>query len=146
MLLNHSPVRIGNSQLVDVLCEINSDGCSIHLGLLLVALTLTPHDASWHDDADRSGGVHPITARDVRNARVRALALVLMSEKVDVSLVGWFVGTYQLRFVELADRRRNDPKRRFLCWENTVLVKAKSMREAHRKVVKVGESHTKPYK
>lgn len=64
----------------------------------------------------------------------------------DVSPVGWYVGTYQLRFVELADRRKNDPKRRFLCWENTVLVKAKNMREAHRKVVKVSESHTKPYK
>jgi hypothetical protein len=69
-----------------------------------------------------------------------------MSTKTDVSPVGWYVGTYQLRFVELADRKKNDAKRRFLCWENTVLVKAKNIREAHRKVVKVGEAHTRPYK
>jgi hypothetical protein len=69
-----------------------------------------------------------------------------MNAKADTSPVGWYVGTYQLRFVELADRKKNEPKRRFLCWENTVLVKAKNMREAHRKVVKVGEAHTRPYK
>lgn len=69
-----------------------------------------------------------------------------MKKKTDVSPVGWYVGTYQLRFVELANRRKNDPKKRFLCWENTVLVKAKSMMEAHRKVVKVGESYAQPYK
>jgi hypothetical protein len=69
-----------------------------------------------------------------------------MSSKPEVSPVGWYVETYQLRFVELADGKRNSPERRFLCWENTVLVKARSMREAHRKVVKIGEAHTKPYK
>jgi hypothetical protein len=69
-----------------------------------------------------------------------------MSRKSDVSPVDWYVGTYQLRFIELSDRRKNDPKRRFLCWENTVLVKARNIREAHRKVVKVGEAHSKPYK
>jgi hypothetical protein len=58
------------------------------------------------------------------DARARAMALGQMSER---SPVGWYVGTYQLRFVELADRKKNDPKRRFLCWENTVLVKAKNM-------------------
>lgn len=70
----------------------------------------------------------------------------MTSSTLDVSPVGWYVATYQLRFVELADRKRNSPERRFLCWENTVLVKARNMREAHRKVIKVGESHTKPYK
>lgn len=69
-----------------------------------------------------------------------------MSSKLEVSPVGWYVGTYQLRFVELADPKRNSPKRRFLCWENTVLVRARNMREAARKVVKVGEAFTKPYK
>jgi hypothetical protein len=69
-----------------------------------------------------------------------------MSAKTDISPVGWYVGTYQLRFVELADRKKSSSKKRFLCWENTVLVKAKSMQEAHRKVVKVGEGHTSPYK
>jgi hypothetical protein len=69
-----------------------------------------------------------------------------MSSKLNVSPVGWYVATYQLRFVEVADRKRNSPERRFLCWENTVLVKARSMREAHRKAIKVGESNTTPYK
>lgn len=78
--------------------------------------------------------------------RGTSMALGHMSAKLDVSPVGWYVGTYQLRFVELADRKKNDPKRRFLCWENTVLVKAKNLREAQRKVVKVGEAYTKPYK
>ena len=53
----------------NVLCQINGHSCSIHGGLLLVALTLTPNDASWHDDAQRSGGVHPITGSDRPNAR-----------------------------------------------------------------------------
>jgi hypothetical protein len=60
---DHFPVRIGVGELKDVLCQINGDGCSIHLGLLLVALTLTPHDASWHDDAERSGESIPSLER-----------------------------------------------------------------------------------
>ena len=74
------------------------------------------------------------------------MALGRMSTAKDVSPVGWYVGTYQLRFVEVHDRRKNDLKRRFLTWENTVLVKAAGLAEAHRKVVKIGESYTKPYK
>jgi hypothetical protein len=69
-----------------------------------------------------------------------------MSLSSDVSPVGWYIGTYQLRFVELADRRKNDLQRRFTTWENTVLVKARSLPEAHRKIVKIGKSHTQPYK
>jgi hypothetical protein len=60
-------------------------------GLLLVALTFTPHDASWHDDADRSGGVHPITGSDSqrRSAVARGTAgalddrMMLLSRVVD---------------------------------------------------------------
>lgn len=69
-----------------------------------------------------------------------------MRIKPGISPVGWYVGTYQLRFVELADRKKNDPKRRFPCWENTVLVKARNGEAALRKVVKVGKAYTKPYK
>ena len=69
-----------------------------------------------------------------------------MSTAKNVSPVGWYVGTYQLRFVEVHDRRKNDLKRRFPTWENTVLVKAKGLAEAHRKVVKIGKEYTKPYK
>ena len=79
MLLDDAPVRIGHGDLEDTFCEINGHGCSIHHGLLLVALTLTPHDASWHDDADRSGGVHPITGSDShrRSAFARGTAAAL---------------------------------------------------------------------
>ncbi|WP_116812451.1 DUF4288 domain-containing protein [Steroidobacter cummioxidans] len=63
----------------------------------------------------------------------------------DVSPVDWYVGTYQLRFVELGDKGNEDPTRRFLTWENTVLVKAKSLSEAHRKITRIGKS-TRPYK
>jgi len=69
-----------------------------------------------------------------------------MSFSSDMSPVDWYIATYQLRFVEVGDPRRNDPKRRFTTWENTVLVKARSLSEAHRKVVKIGKSYTKPYK
>jgi hypothetical protein len=51
-----------------------------------------------------------------------------------------------MRFVERADDRKYDSSRRFLVWENTVLVKAKTPREAYRKVVKIGKEGTKPYK
>ena len=68
-----------------------------------------------------------------------------MSTAKDVSPVGWYVGTYQLRFVEVRDRRKNDLKRRFLTWENTVLVKAAGPAEAHRKVVNIGKGYTRPY-
>jgi hypothetical protein len=80
------PVRVGIGQLEEVLCEIHSDGCSIHLGLLLVALTLTPHDASWHDDAERSEGVHPITGTDSqrRSAVPRGTAAALYVDMPDV--------------------------------------------------------------
>jgi hypothetical protein len=63
----------------------------------------------------------------------------------DVSPVDWYVGRYQLRFVEVGDKGNDDLSRRFLVWENTVLVKAKSLGEAHRKIVKIGKS-TRPYK
>lgn len=69
-----------------------------------------------------------------------------MSYSSDISPVGWYVATYQLRFVELADKRKHDLKRRFTTWENTVLVRAKNLNDAYRKVVKIGNGHTRPYK
>jgi len=64
----------------------------------------------------------------------------------NVSPVGWYVGSYLLRFVELDDKERNDPERRFLSWENTVIVKAKSLDSAYTKVERIGKSQTKPYR
>jgi hypothetical protein len=69
-----------------------------------------------------------------------------MNHSKHISPVGWYIATYQLRFVELADKRKHDLERRFCTWENTVLVGAKNLNNAYRKVVKLGKGHTKPYK
>lgn len=62
------------------------------------------------------------------------------------SPVGWYVGSYLLRFVELDDANRNDPEARFTSWENTVLVKASSIEAAFTKIEKIGKLNSKPYK
>lgn len=62
------------------------------------------------------------------------------------SPVGWYVGSYLLRFVELDDANRNDPEARFASWENTVLVKASSIEAAYTKIEKIGKLNSKPYK
>lgn len=69
-----------------------------------------------------------------------------MTYNVNTSPVGWYVGTYQLRFIELAQSGNDDPERKFLIWENTVLVTASSIDEAYDKVVEVGLEATEPYK
>jgi hypothetical protein len=62
------------------------------------------------------------------------------------SPVGWYVGSYLLRFIELDDANRNDPEARFMSWENTVLVKASSIEAAYTKIEKIGKLNSKPYK
>lgn len=69
-----------------------------------------------------------------------------MSYDSDISPVGWYVATYQLRFIELAQTGNEDPERRFLTWENTILVKASQIDEAYDKAVKFGLENTTPYK
>ena len=64
----------------------------------------------------------------------------------NVSPVGWYVGSYLIRFIELDEPNNFDPERRFLSWENTVIVKANSLDEAYKKIEKIGKSDTKPYK
>lgn len=64
----------------------------------------------------------------------------------NVSPVGWYVCTYLMRFVELADKNKDNPDARFLSWENTVLVKASSIDEAYDKTVSIARQETKPYK
>ena len=68
-----------------------------------------------------------------------------MAHDKNVSPVGWYYASYLLRFVELDDARRNDPERRFLSWENTVIVKAKSLNAAYAKVERIGKMDTTPY-
>lgn len=69
-----------------------------------------------------------------------------MSYDSDISPVGWYLATYQLRFIELDQTGNNDPERRFLTWENTILVKASGIDEAYDKAVKFGLENTLPYK
>jgi hypothetical protein len=57
----------------------------------------------------------------------------------NISPVDWYMGAYLLRFMELGDPTRNDLERRFLSWENTVLVRASSFDEAFEKVAAVGK-------
>lgn len=64
----------------------------------------------------------------------------------DISPVGWYVGSYQLRFIELNEEGNDDPDASFLVWENTVIVRAEDLEEAFRKVEAVGMQQTSPYK
>jgi hypothetical protein len=69
-----------------------------------------------------------------------------MAHDKNVSPVGWYFGSYVLRFAELSDEHRNDPERKFLTWENTVLVRASNLDEAYEKVAKIGREGSKPYR
>ena len=69
-----------------------------------------------------------------------------MTINKNVAPYGWYVGAYLLRFIELTEVGNDDPEKRFLSWENTVLVKAKDLDEAYDKIVKLGMESTNPYK
>ncbi len=64
----------------------------------------------------------------------------------NLSPVGWYVTSYVLRFVALADDDNDDPDARFLTWENTIIVKAKDLDEAYDKTVAIATDATEPYK
>lgn len=69
-----------------------------------------------------------------------------MSSSNLTSPVGWYLGSYLLRFVELESGGNDNPDAKFHTWENTVLVKAGSFEEAHEKVLAVASRETAPYK
>ncbi len=62
------------------------------------------------------------------------------------SPTGWYVGSYLMRFVELESKEIQNPEKRFLSWENTILVQASSIKEAFQKVAKFAQEEAKPYK
>ena len=64
----------------------------------------------------------------------------------NISPVGWYIGTYLARFIEVEDENNNDPEARFATWENTVIVKALTLEEAFEKVETIGLEHAEPYK
>lgn len=63
----------------------------------------------------------------------------------NTSPIGWYVGSYILRFVELDHDKNDDPESRFLAWENTIIVRAESLDEAYDKVVEQANLQTAPY-
>ncbi|BFM12681.1 hypothetical protein R50072_28340 [Simiduia litorea] len=64
----------------------------------------------------------------------------------NISPVGWYIGTYLSRFIEIEDKQNDDPEARFATWENTVIVKALTLEEAFTKIEKIGIDHAEPYK
>jgi len=64
----------------------------------------------------------------------------------NISPVGWYVGTYLIRFIELNDDNNFDEDERFIAWENTVIVKAKNIDKAYDKIEKIALLDSKPYK
>jgi hypothetical protein len=69
-----------------------------------------------------------------------------MTYDTNLSPVGWYLATYQLRFIELDQAGNDNLQRRFLTWENTILVNATHMDEAYDKAVEFGREATTPYK
>jgi len=63
----------------------------------------------------------------------------------NISPVGWYVGSYLIRFIEVEDANNADEESEFLSWENTVIVKAKDLAEAYAKVEEIGKEHDEPY-
>ncbi len=64
----------------------------------------------------------------------------------NISPVDWYLVSYLLRFIEIEDDRNFDDERKFLVWENTILVKAKNLDEAFSKGEKLAQEATEPYK
>ncbi|AJQ95521.1 DUF4288 domain-containing protein [Gynuella sunshinyii] len=74
---------------------------------------------------------------------IRVLIAIYLIKKVlgviisgkNVSPIGWYVGSYIIRFVELNTDKNEDPERKFTAWENTILVQADNLEDAYDKVV-----------
>ncbi|GLP96533.1 DUF4288 domain-containing protein [Paraferrimonas sedimenticola] len=64
----------------------------------------------------------------------------------NLSPVGWYVGSYLLRFIELDKSGNYDDENKFLSWENTVLVQASDPEDAYDKLEQIASEHTEPYK
>ncbi len=56
------------------------------------------------------------------------------------SSYGWWIASYILRF-QFSEENSENPNRRCLAWENTVLVKAKNREGAYRKALRIGRDN-----
>lgn len=61
------------------------------------------------------------------------------------SPVGWYIGTYQIRFTECDLKGLEDPEQLFLVWEDTILIRADSLDNAYDKLQEIGRSNEVPY-
>ena len=68
-----------------------------------------------------------------------------MTDK-NISPVGWYVGSYLIRFTEIDDETNENPEERFMSWENTIIVKADNLDHAYDKVVEIAKGDTEPYR
>ena len=68
-----------------------------------------------------------------------------MSDR-NISPVGWYVGSYILRFIELEQQSNDDDEKKFLSWENTILVQASDLDDAYDKIEKEALENTEPYR
>ena len=64
----------------------------------------------------------------------------------NISPVGWYLVSCLLRFVDRRDKDNDNDEKRFLSWENTLLVKAGGIDEAYDKGMKLARQATRPYK
>ena len=64
----------------------------------------------------------------------------------NISPVGWYVASYLIRFVELNEEGNDDHEKRFMAWENTIIVRATSLEDAYDKVLDKVKYQTEPYK
>jgi len=69
-----------------------------------------------------------------------------MKYSKNIAPYGWYVGSYLLRFIELGEKGNQDLERRFLTWENTIIVKARNLDHAYDKVSSLAKKQTRPYK
>jgi hypothetical protein len=69
-----------------------------------------------------------------------------MAYDKNVSPVGWYLGSYLQRFIELGDSERDNPDKRFASWENTVIVQASSLEAAYSKLERIAKQNSKPYR
>lgn len=69
-----------------------------------------------------------------------------MSYDKNISPVGWYVGSYLLRFIEIEDADNQNPNRCYLVWENTIILQADNLDDAYDKLVEHAMTETEPYK
>ena len=69
-----------------------------------------------------------------------------MTHNKNQSPVGWYVVSYLLRFVESNGIGTDDDEARFMSWENTILVNAKTRSDAYKKGMKLASEGAKSYK